>query len=156
MALDKVTKSFITVLSLAFAIVTFFVFFGGYTYELKWHLSHLFNSVFPQKEQSVQQEKKVEQKEVDFRPYMSEVQKHIRKNWNPLIKDVPAVVVTEFDVLKNGEIQNPKIKQSSGNPNTDNAALEAIKKSSPFPPLPLQYTNDKVHIEFNFDINVHK
>jgi TonB family protein len=44
--------------------------------------------------------------------------------------------------------------RSSGNQDTDQAAIDAVKRAAPFDPLPSDYRGTNVDIKFTFDINV--
>lgn len=152
MAMDKITKSFISVMILIFIIVTFAVLFGGYAYELKWHVNRVAERVFnfsPKKKQ-------VKIKKVDFRPYMAEVQNRFKKTWQPPKTNVDAKIDVEFDVAKDGKVQNIRIIKSSGNEKTDTAVKDAIMKASPLPPLPMSYDAENLMIKYTFEIKAEK
>lgn len=92
----------------------------------------------------------------DFGPYMREVQRKVKSNWNPPQGNTYARTVVLFSVERDGKIINPKVISSSGIKGYDEAALEAIKASSPARPLPAAYKGPKVDIQFTLDYKVHK
>ena len=92
--------------------------------------------------------------EPDFGPYMEELQIRIKNNWHPPREDKSKRIIALFKVDKEGNLLNLKITASSGNKDADFAAVEAIKISAPFKPLPPEYEGEDVDIQFNFDYNV--
>jgi TonB family protein len=94
------------------------------------------------------------QPEPDFGPYMKNLQRRIKHNWNPPRGNNSKRVVVHFKVDKYGKLLKLQIAQSSGQPESDSAAIQAVKDSAPFQPLPVEYTGKDVDIEFTFDYNV--
>lgn len=107
--------------------------------------------------------------DVDFGPYMAEVTRRIKRNWQPLRSERSKKVVVEFYIARDGMLVNDrgepvelsvniadavKVLRSSGDRNTDMMAIEAIRLSAPFKPLPPQEKADLVPINFTFDYNV--
>lgn len=70
----------------------------------------------------------------DFAPYMKLVQSKIK--WTPPGKTTATSVSITFTVGKTGSISDVKVKEPSGDKIVDQLALDTIKKSAPFPPLP--------------------
>ena len=99
---------------------------------------------------------KKEATEVDFTKYMSEIQRKIRANWIPPIynSNSSKKIVVIFKISKDGSLLSYKVTNSSGIQDLDNSAINAIKKSAPFNPLPKEYEEDYVDINFSFDYNV--
>ena len=69
---------------------------------------------------------------IDDKHYMAYLQNKIKYNWNPPKENRKLHIVTIFKLDKGGNLLSTKIKNSSGIPQADNAAILAIKKSSPF------------------------
>lgn len=90
--------------------------------------------------------------DVDFGPYMADLQKRIKHNWFPPKCNETRRVKTTFSIDKNGVILNAKVSEHS-NELSDKAALDALRYASPARPLPAG-SPDKVDIEFTFDYNV--
>ncbi|HSA07540.1 MAG TPA: TonB family protein [Candidatus Gastranaerophilales bacterium] len=93
-------------------------------------------------------------KEPDFGPYMRELQRKIKRKWNPPRGNKSKRVVLLFKVSKDGRLLTLKIQNPSGNPESDSAALDAVKSAAPFLPLPPEYRGDDIDIQFTFDYNV--
>ena len=91
-----------------------------------------------------------------FSGYMRRMQIKIKSNWEPPEQDVSKRVVVFYQIKRNGKLGSYKIIQSSNNKETDKAAIKALKKSTPFEPLPEGYTKDYVEVQFTFDYNVCK
>jgi len=90
----------------------------------------------------------------DFGPYMRELQRRIKRNWHPPRRDESKRVQVLFKLNKKGDLLRLNISKSSGNIEADDAALEAIKMSAPFRPLPPEYQGSDIDIQFTFDYNV--
>lgn len=79
---------------------------------------------------------------IDF--YRSLIPNHIENNWvfnEQLVggrTDLVSVIVVK--IMKNGEITDIWFEKKSGNSYFDDSVYKAVKKSSPLPPLPREYT----------------
>lgn len=93
-------------------------------------------------------------KDVDFKPYMKNLQKQIKHNWSPPSQKSSKKTVALFKIKKDGTLSGLKILNSSGNEKYDQRALEAIKKTAPFLPLPEDFNGKSIDIQFTFDYNV--
>lgn len=91
-----------------------------------------------------------------FTGYMRRMQMKIKSNWDPPKQDASKRVVVFYKIKKNGKLSSSKIIQSSGNKDLDKAAINALKKSAPFEPLPENFKKDYVDVQFTFDYNVWK
>lgn len=92
--------------------------------------------------------------DVDFGPYMQNLQRTIKRNWFPPKGQESQRVVVRFVVEKAGKLSNLRLQKSSGIAVVDQAALSAINNAaSAFKPLPAG-SPDEVNIEFTFDYNV--
>jgi len=91
--------------------------------------------------------------EVDFGAYLAEMQKRIKKAWFPPRGNESKRITVKFKIHKDGEVTSVKLEKSSGLSAADDAALEAIEKAAPFPPLPAG-ADEIVTIRFTFDYNV--
>ncbi len=67
----------------------------------------------------------------------------------------PPTATVDIQIDAAGNILNPKLVHSSGNPSFDSATLRAIRKSSPLPSPPSELAQDIVGewISINFDLN---
>jgi TonB family protein len=92
--------------------------------------------------------------DVDFGPYMANLQRSIKRNWFPPKGEESKQVVCMFKIYKAGRLSNLRIDKSSGNATADKAALKAIEDASAnFKALP-DGASDNVDIQFTFDYNV--
>lgn len=85
--------------------------------------------------------------------YLNIIQKKVDKNLTFKSKDpVLKKTIIYFKILRNGQIQEPRIEQSCGSDTVDQLALGAVLRSNPFPKLPEGYKEDslKVHFYFTF------
>jgi TonB family protein len=92
-------------------------------------------------------------KDVDFGPYMADLQRRIKRAWFPPKGNESKRVKVVFKVHKDGQMTNLRILISSGLQIADAAALKAVENAAPFRPLPDGAPTD-VDIEFTFDYNV--
>lgn len=93
-------------------------------------------------------------REPDFGPYMRELQRRIKMNWDPPKGNESKRVVLLFKIAKDGRLLSCSVFKSSGLQNADNAALNAVKLAAPFRPLPPEYKGSSIDIQFTFDYNV--
>lgn len=93
---------------------------------------------------------------VDFGPYMREIERRIKRNWNPPKGNESRKVVVLFTVGRDGRLLSVKTLKSSGSVVYDRAAQKAVELTAPFRSLPSEYKNESVDIEFTFDYNVIK
>lgn len=93
-------------------------------------------------------------KEPDFGPYMRDLQQKIKRNWEPPKGEESRRVVILFTIARDGRLLSKKIAQSSGMATADKAAMSAVELSAPFKPLPADYRESSVDIQFTFDYNV--
>ena len=93
-------------------------------------------------------------KEPDFGPYMRELQRRIKMNWEPPKGNESKRVVLLFKIARDGRLISHRVYKSSGLPAADRAAMHAVELTAPFKPLPPEYRGDSVDIQFTFDYNV--
>lgn len=91
--------------------------------------------------------------DVDFAPYMADLQRRIKKQWYPPRGLESKRIMVSFKVYSDGIVTGLHIDKSSGAPAADRAALEAVEVASPMRPLPLGAPSN-VDIQFTFDYNV--
>jgi protein TonB len=87
--------------------------------------------------------------------YAQLIRDRLAQNWqtnglNARMQSAPAIV--NFHILRDGSIRDPKIVQSSGNPEIDNTALRAVYASNPLSPLPPQVAENDILAEFTFNL----
>ena len=93
-------------------------------------------------------------REPDFGPYMRELQRRIKMNWDPPKGNESKRVVLLFKIAKDGRLLSCSVFKSSGLPNADKAAINAVQATAPFRPLPAEYKGQSIDIQFTFDYNV--
>ena len=93
-------------------------------------------------------------REPDFGPYMRELQRRIKLNWDPPKGNESKTVVLLFKIAKDGRLLSCKIHRSSGLPSADQAALKAVELTAPFRPLPADFKGQNIDIQFTFDYRV--
>ena len=93
-------------------------------------------------------------REPDFGPYMRELQRRIKMNWDPPKGNESKRVVLLFKIAKDGRLISCRVSKSSGLPSADQAALKAVELTAPFRPLPADFKGQSIDIQFTFDYNV--
>ncbi|MEY3370262.1 MAG: hypothetical protein RLZZ361_932, partial [Cyanobacteriota bacterium] len=93
------------------------------------------------------------QSELNMGPYMSALQRKIKRAWKPPRGTESNRIVANFKVHRNGTITDLKLIVQCSYPEANLAALEAISNAAPFEILPAGSV-DPVDIEFTFDYNV--
>lgn len=93
-------------------------------------------------------------REPDFGPYMRELQRRIKMNWDPPKGNESKRVVLLFKIARDGRLLSLRVFKSSGLPNADKAALSAVELTAPFRPLPPEFKGPSIDIQFTFDYNV--
>jgi len=92
---------------------------------------------------------------VDFGAYMAQLQRRIKRYWNPTRAESSLVVKVQFSIHKDGQLSNLHLVKLSGLSEADKRALAAVEDAAPFAPLP-KGSPESVDIEFTFDYNVFK
>lgn len=93
-------------------------------------------------------------REPNFGPYMKELQRRIKNTWDPPKGNESKRVVLLFKIAKDGRLLNCRVHKSSGLPNADKAAINAVQMAAPFRPLPPEFKGQSIDIQFTFDYNV--
>ena len=93
-------------------------------------------------------------REPDFGPYMRELQRRIKLNWDPPKGNESKRVILLFKIAKDGRLLSCRVHKSSGMPSADQAALKAVELTAPFRPLPADFRGQSIDIQFTFDYNV--
>lgn len=92
--------------------------------------------------------------DVNFGPYMQQLQRRLKRNWNPPASSVARAVTVHFKIQSDGRISNLRLARSSGIGGCDSAALQAVESASPVMPLP-PGSPASVPIEFTFEYTKH-
>jgi TonB family protein len=86
-----------------------------------------------------------------FTYYLRQVTGRIEENWIRPPQNLGRVVVY-FRIKRDGTIGEPQIHESSRNQAVDMLAAGAIKRSDPFPPLPVEFGGDYLGIYLCFGL----
>ncbi len=92
--------------------------------------------------------------DVDLRPYVTELQRRVLRNWSTPSNDNSKKTVLFLRIAKSGNLMILNIKTPSGDTYIDSMAINAVKKAQPFSPLPSGYRNAYADIILTFDYNV--
>jgi TonB family protein len=92
--------------------------------------------------------------DADFGPFMAELEKRIKKHWVPPRGSDSRKVMLLFYLARDGKLVKIETKKTSGDEETDRAAMAAVQQSTPFMPFPPEVKEDVLPIEFTFDYNV--
>ncbi len=95
------------------------------------------------------------QQSIDMRKYFSEIQRRVKRNWNPKHALKEYTTVLTFSIQRNGQITLLAVRRTSGSQEVDREALEAVQDSAPFDPLPANFPLDEINVEFNFNIYIY-
>jgi TonB family protein len=96
---------------------------------------------------------------VDFGPYLAQILMIVKNNWLAVIPESARLgeqgrCSIVFDILKDGSVPRLELVSSSGKRPLDLAAISGIKSSTPFPPLPAEFTGNDLLLQFNFFYNM--
>jgi TonB family protein len=95
---------------------------------------------------------------VDFGPYLEIVKREVKKNWYNLIPESvlfkKGEVSIQFSILKDGQVAGLHYVTGSGDVSLDRAAYGGITASTPFPPLPQEFTGPNLTLRFDFFYNL--
>ena len=92
---------------------------------------------------------------VEFGPWIRRFMAQVRRNWF-----VPSAASSKaghatmtFTVARDGKISNLKIVESSGTPELDRAAFNALTSANPLEPLPSDYPREEMAMTTTFYYN---
>jgi TonB family protein len=90
--------------------------------------------------------------------YINVIKELAKGNWEipSNLRNSQGSTTILFYISKNGNSTGARIDVSSGNLSLDIAALSAVLKSNPFPPLPVGFPADRVGVRFVFAYNERK
>jgi outer membrane biosynthesis protein TonB len=97
---------------------------------------------------------------VDFGPYLQRVLEEVRSNWYHLIPESVEMkkgkLALEFAIKPDGSVEGLLLTVSSGDDSLDSPAVNSIKMSNPFPPLPTEFHGPFLALRFRFYYNPDK
>ena len=92
--------------------------------------------------------------EVNWGPYLAQLQRAVEQHWIPGQSNSSRRTVVLFTIGRSGQVSNVRLAASSGNQQTDAAAISAVQIAAPFLPLPAAYDGSSIDIHFTFDLTV--
>ncbi len=102
-------------------------------------------------EEGGETELQVDSPEFPFTYYLGAIERNISQNWFSAVSENTALsCVVYFRLNRRGRISSTRIEKSSGNRYFDRAALQAVRSSAPFPPLPAAFDQPYLGIHFTF------
>jgi TonB family protein len=97
---------------------------------------------------------------IDFRPYVESLKSKIYPAWLRLIPDVArepvmkkGTAIFELNILKDGQMADLQLVQSSGDESMDRAPRMAFIAAEPLPQLPVAFRGDHLKIRCRFLYN---
>ncbi|MBI3794288.1 MAG: TonB family protein [Nitrospinae bacterium] len=88
--------------------------------------------------------------------YLRVMENKVYGNWDTLkenlFSDRAVKAVVSFVIGRQGNLAKLEIEESSYNADVDASALNAVRQSAPFPPLPPGYKDDSLDVHFGFTI----
>lgn len=84
--------------------------------------------------------------------YVTAVNRQVMKQWAQIPVDNGQPVKVKIAIAASGELLSAQVAESSGAPNHDNAAIEAVQAAAPFEPIPEQLGIDRVEMTIVFNI----
>lgn len=85
--------------------------------------------------------------------YLKLLHKRIKRAWSPPEGD-PRVAQILFRITRDGKLKSIKLLRSSGNPDSDEAAMNAITACAPFKDLPQDLSSDCLDVKYTFNYKV--
>lgn len=64
--------------------------------------------------------------------------------------------VVRFTITRDGSLSSVSMEKSSGSPDLDESAVQAVRESSPFPPLPEDFPSNTLDVHFGFSYAQHE
>lgn len=83
--------------------------------------------------------------------YMNALKKHVKEGWHWLAANEDLRAEVRVNILPDGQIQDVRIEESSGNRNFDDSVVRAVYKASPVPPAPAELYQEFSDVRFTFD-----
>ncbi|MDI6741161.1 MAG: energy transducer TonB [Smithella sp.] len=88
--------------------------------------------------------------------YIGTVWMKVKENWGmppSLLPETNITTIIDVRISRSGALEYVGFEKRSGNPYFDESALKAVKKSSPFPPLPFWVRDNRIEIGIRFHSN---
>ncbi len=85
--------------------------------------------------------------------YLKDLHRRIKRAWVPPVGETRTAEIL-FRIKRTGHLTSIKLMRSSGNSESDEAAMAAIASCSPFKSLPDDYPGDFLDLEYTFNYTV--
>jgi len=85
-----------------------------------------------------------------FQTYLQAFDQTVRHNWHPPMDMKSKKVVLFITLDKSGQLKQVTVKESSGFPDADKAAIQAVETAAPYATLPPTYKKDLLDVELTF------
>ncbi|MGK7937701.1 MAG: TonB family protein [Xenococcaceae cyanobacterium] len=92
--------------------------------------------------------------DLNMGPYFAEIRRRVRRHWKPSSPGNDRHTVLAFSIQRNGQVTGLRIVQSSGSEKVDRDSVAAVQKSAPFAALPANFPEEKLDVQFSFNIYV--
>ncbi len=92
---------------------------------------------------------------LDWENYLENLRQSIHKNWHPPKhpKTAKSLIVVHLEIVKDGSLVSYRFDEAIKDTKAKKAIIRALKASTPFGPLPDDYTGNIVKVKFTFDYN---
>ncbi|OQA89728.1 MAG: Gram-negative bacterial tonB protein [Elusimicrobia bacterium ADurb.Bin231] len=96
----------------------------------------------------------LENQDFPYSGYVNMLRNKVADKWSPAANAYAGSrkVLVYFRILRDGSVREILVKETSGVSYIDRSAVRAIKNSSPFPPLPAGFVEDKLGVYFMFEL----
>jgi TonB family protein len=96
---------------------------------------------------------------LDFTGYLKDITDRVRSHWFSKIPDgakqgQKGGVQVTFTILRDGAIQAARVSKGSGTVSFDQASLESVEASAPFPALPPRFKQDRIVVQLSYFYNL--
>ena len=85
--------------------------------------------------------------------YLKDLHRRIKRAWVPPVGETRTAQIL-FRIKRGGNLTSIKLERSSGNTDSDEAAMAAIASCSPFKSLPDDYPGEYLDLEYTFNYTV--
>lgn len=91
--------------------------------------------------------------DVKYASYYSQISSIVQQEWAIYFGEFQKIrseVIVSIKIARSGGLMETRVEKSSGNQKFDESLLNAVKKASPFPPLPKDFEGKQMDVSFRF------
>ncbi|MBI5827083.1 MAG: cell envelope integrity protein TolA [Deltaproteobacteria bacterium] len=91
--------------------------------------------------------------DVKYASYYNQISGIVQQEWAIYFGEFQKIrseVIVSIKIARSGSLMETRVEKSSGNPRFDDSLLNAVKKASPFPPLPKDFEGKQMDVSFRF------